>query len=142
MVNDTIVGRFTGPPYHPQDSESNRKIPDGPLFLINEVQEALDKQGVRVVTRDCKNDLQQLEFDLEDLISIVSEAIKTGTYKDSEWALIKNDGERRVWVACDAYVLRRNEWVKTVGREMPVEYYLKFSLSNYGEIVLTVSCHV
>lgn len=139
MVNVKIVGRFTGPPT-PCEVGEDRKIPDGPLYSTDEIQTALDNGQIRAVTQDCRNDLQTLGFDSDDLKELVTNAIATGRYKDSEWALLNN--ERGVWTACDAYTLRREEWVSSANKSMPIEYYLKFSLSDVGEMILTVSCHV
>lgn len=138
MVSVKMVGRFTGPP-NPCEVGEDRKIPNGPLFTKDEIEAALDNGQIKPVTQDCINDLQALGLDLEDLKVIVGEAINSGKYKDSEWALLNR--ERGVWTACDAYVLKRDEWVDKANKSMSIEYYLKFSLSNEGEMILTVSFH-
>lgn len=138
MVNVKIIGRFTGPP-NPCEAGASRKIPDGPLFKKDEVEAVLATGGIKTVTKDCLKDLLALELDLDDLKVIVGEAINSGNYKDSEWALLNRD--RGVWLACDAYLLKRKEWVDTASKFMWIDYYLKFSLSNRGEMILTVSFH-
>lgn len=136
MVNSIIVGLFRGPPYPPHGNES-RKIPNGPLYPDNEIKKLLENGKVNTVTKDCRDNLQQLGLDIDDLKVLIQEAFNTGRYKDSEWARISE----RAWTACDAYVLRREEWLPHANKYMTIEYYLKFSVSNNGEVILTVSCH-
>ena len=44
-------------------------------------------------------------------------------------------------VACDAYNLRRNEYVETADKTFRMKYFLKFALSKTSKLVLMVSCH-
>lgn len=145
MVKDTIIGPYRGPP-SPADVGSSRKIPDGPLYSALEIQKVLDKGTVKPATVDCVKNLQALGLDENDLKCLISEAIKKDNYKDSEWALLFSKTtdvfERRTWMACDAYVYKREEFIDASRKYMTVEYYLKFGLSNSADNVLTVSVHL
>jgi hypothetical protein len=118
----------------------DRKIIGGPLFAVEDIRIALGNGQIRAITPKCRNNLQDLGLDMEDLKELVNDALDIGRYKDSEWAIVNS--ERGVWIACDAYVLRKEERIKNAIENRVVEYYLKFSLSDTGEMILTVSCHL
>jgi len=137
MVNIMIVGRFSGPPAPPVGGGS-RKIAGGPLFHADEVLDCVRNGKVTAVTQDCRDDLQKLEFDMDDLRELIEHALLHGKYKDSEWAQLNSRG---TWAACDAYVVSREEYLPKIKKTKSVEYYLKFSMSDNGNVIFTVSCH-
>ena len=64
--------------------------------------------------------------------------LRPADYRDSEWCT----NGRNALAACDAYALRRVEWVAAAGKEMGVEYFVKFAVGKTGQLVLLVSCHL
>ncbi|MDP2370128.1 hypothetical protein [Rhodoferax sp.] len=87
-------------------------------------------------TRGSEQKARDLNVDTEDVAQWLLE-LAPHNYRDSEWC---TDG-RRAWAACDAYLLRRNEWITTAHKYMAIEYFLKFAIAKSGALVLMVSCH-
>ncbi len=137
MVNNTIVSRFTGP--LPVDGKC-RKIAGGPLYSVVDVLSILNKrvQSVKAWTHDCIEDIQKLSLDDSDLQELLKLAVNSGRFKGAEWCQQKTGGP---WAACDAYTVKRKEWIQAAHREMDIEYYIKFAVAKTGAILLLVSCH-
>jgi len=114
------------------------KIPGKcPLYGENEVLAVAT--GASPWTRKCRNDVFNLGFDNQDLLEIIKLAVKTGTFKGSEWCQSKPDGP---WAACDAYSVSRIETNEDTERKYNCSYFVKFCISDAGSILLTVSCHL
>jgi hypothetical protein len=140
MVTTRIVSRFSGPPL--PGEAAGRKISGGPLYEATEVLGLLDRAGgaaVQAWSRDCIRDVQKLELDGDDLAGLIGEAVHCGRFLGAEWCVQKPDGP---WAACDAYSLRRHEWIEAAGKEMLAEYYIKFAISKTGLLLLLASCHL
>ena len=138
MVSAKIVSRFTGVL---PEAGADRTIPGGPLYPQDEVLTLL-KNGdgvIRAWTRNCAADVQQLAFDSDDLVLLITEAVTRGRFSGSEWCQQKPSGP---WAACDAYALTRGEWVAAARKKLAVNYYCKFALGKTGTILLLVSCHL
>lgn len=138
MVSGMIVSRFTGTL---PEAGADRTLLGGPLYPQDEVLNLL-KGGdgvIRVWTRRCVADVQQLALDSDDLVSLVTEAVARGRFTGSEWCQQKPSGP---WAACDAYALTRLEWVQAARKDLAVDYYLKFAIGKTGTILLLVSCHL
>ena len=132
MVNFIVVSEYSGGPT-PGDRV---KIGGGPLYPLERVQALASKPGGLLLwTRKCVRDAANLTWDADDVASVIS-ALTPGDYKDSEWC---DNG--RAWAACDAYTIRRWEWVETARKELNIEYFLKFAIGKTGALVLMVSCH-
>lgn len=139
MVNSTIVSQFQGPPNPPKGGGS-RKIPGGPLYPVAQVVVLLESADIRLWTKKCIQDAQKLAFDTDDIKQLMQSAFTEGRYIDSEWT-VQSSRAGAPWAACDAYSYQRDEWIANAGRNMKVEYYLKFSIAKSGKVILTVSCH-
>jgi len=140
MVNNTIVSRFTGPPL--PHEVVGRKLSGGPLYPPSEVLELLDRQGneaVRAWSRDCIRDVQKLELKDDDLAKLIGHAVQDGRFLGSEWCVQKPEGP---WAACDAYSLRRQEWIEAVAKHMSAQYYIKFAIGKTGLLLFLASCHL
>lgn len=140
MVNNTIVSRFTGPPL--PHEVVGRKLSGGPLYPPSEVLELLGRQGngvVRAWSRDCIRDVQKLDFVADDLAELIAQALQDGRFLGSEWCVQKPEGP---WAACDAYSLRRQEWIEAAAKHMSSEYYIKFAISKTGLLLFLASCHL
>ena len=132
MVNFIVVSEYSGGPT-PGDRV---KIGGGPLYPLERVQALASKPGGLLLwTRKCVRDVANLTWDADDVASVIS-ALIPGDLKDSEWC---DNG--RAWAACDAYTIRRREWVETARKELTIEYFLKFAIGKTGPLVLMVSCH-
>ncbi len=120
----------------PKDS-GDRKIPDGPLYKLAEIQTVAAAPGaVQLWTAKCRRDAANLTLDAADVGTMLQEL--TGRdYRDSEWC----DNGKGAWAACDAYTLRRLEYLESASKSFRMEYFLKFALSKTGKLVLMVSCH-
>lgn len=134
------IGLYQG--QYPLDG-SNKKISKaGTKLHSTATVEELLKQGASVITlwtRKCQSDVAKLELDLNDILILLREALQKGKHKGSEWCEQNNDGPV---AACDAYVLKRMEWNKATQKHIECEYYIKFTISKTGKLLLLVSCHV
>lgn len=135
MVNFYVISEYisTSP-----SKGGGEKIPGGPLYDLGRIQAiAHDETGVKLFTRDCVADVGKFfGGDVEQVAGLIQLVRKTD-YIDSEWC----DNGRGAWAACDAYSVRRKEWVPTAQKEMLMEYFLKFAINKLGTLVLTFSCH-
>ncbi|MDP1606577.1 MAG: type II toxin-antitoxin system MqsR family toxin [Rhodocyclaceae bacterium] len=134
MVPFKNLSAFDGAP--PKDDE-NRKIAGGPLYSLSEVQ-ALTQQtdALKLWTRRCIQDVAKLGFDTDDVGGLIRE-LSEQDYRDSEWC----DNGKEAWAACDAYMLKRLEFIETAGKYLRIDYFLKFALGKTGKLLLIVSCH-
>ena len=82
-------------------------------------------------------DVQNLFGGEGDVAELLTE-LQPHQYIDSEWCT----NGFGAWAACDAYAVRRREWVSTVKKEMNMEYFVKFAIGKTGALVLVVSCHL
>ena len=138
MVSAMIVSRYVGT--LPETDRSDRKISDGPLYPTDEILMLLEiEQTVRLWTRKCAADVQNLALDGDDLTDLLREAVSGGRFTGSEWCRQTPNGP---WAACDAYSLIRSEWMAVASREMRMEYYFKLAIGKTGKILLLVSCHL
>ncbi len=133
MVPFKNLSAFDGIP--PEDGE-NRKIARGPLYSLADVQAlTLQAETLNLWTRRCIQDVAKLGFDTDDVGGLIRE-LSEQDYRDSEWC---DNGKS--WAACDAYTLKRLEFIENAGKYFRIEYFLKFALSKTGKLLLIVSCH-
>lgn len=140
MVSVKVVSRYNS--NFPGVGATARAIPGGPLYPKNEVLALLDRLGtcgVSLWTRKCTEDIQKLALDLDEVVEIVSEALRCGRYISSEWCEQQPTGP---WAACDAYELKRRERCPVAKKELEYIYYIKFAIGMAGKILLLVSCHL
>ena len=137
MVKIIVLSEYSTSP--PSELGTGRiKIDVGPLYDLSRVQSLALGGGLNTWTDRCDKTIYELfGGDLDAVASLVS-ALQPSNYRDSEWC----SNGRNAWVACDAYSIRRVEWVATARKEMPIEYFLKFAVSKTGQLVLLVSCHL
>ncbi len=138
MVNNIKnLSRYDGAP--PATWE-DRVIDGGPLYPIEEVLRALELGESALVpwTRKCSDDLMRLALEIDDAVELVREALGSGRYRNSEWCVQSPSGP---WAACDAYELRRREWIDAAHKHMVFECYVKFAIGRTGKVLLLVSCH-
>ncbi len=134
MVTFKNLSAYEGTP--PKYGE-RRKIPGGPLYKLAEIQAlAATPDAVYLWTGKCRRDVANLTLDAAAVGALLQE-LTARDYRDSEWC----DNGKGAWAACDAYNLRRNEYVETAGKTFRMEYFLKFAVSKTGKLVLMVSCH-
>lgn len=134
MVTSKNLSAYEGEP--PGDGES-RKITGGPLYGLTDIQAVAGVPGaVNFWTAKCRRDAANLMLDTADVGAMLQELTERD-YRDSEWC----DNGNAASAACDAYALRRIEYVETAGKSFRMEYFLKFALSKTGKLVLMVSCH-
>lgn len=134
MVTFVIVSEYSGPlPV----AGASRKIGTGPLYELTRIQALAATAGsLRFWTRGSEQEARDLDVDTEDVAQWLLE-LTPRSYRDSEWC---TDGGR-AWAACDAYLLRRHEWMPAARKYMFIEYFLKFAIAKSGALVLMVSCH-
>ena len=136
--NHTIISRWVG---ERPAAGADREIRGGPLYPAEDVRAVLSGAGLNKVstwTRKCLVDAQKLSFGTRDIGELVEFALRHGRYLGSEWCEQKSGGP---WAACDAYSLIRREKLPHTGRELDVEYYIKFAISRTGNVILVASCH-
>ncbi len=134
MVSFKIISEYSGGP----DPGDRVKIGMAPLYPLERVRAlASDPKQVRLWTRKIAKDVRNMVWSEVDVAELLAE-LQPHQYIDSEWCT----NGFGAWAACDAYVLRRREWVSTVNKEMNMEYFVKFAIGKTGALVLVVSCHV
>ncbi|KQB60792.1 hypothetical protein AE621_03740 [Acidovorax sp. SD340] len=122
----------------PEDGQGRVKIASGPLYELTRVQKLAAAGGLNTWTDRCDKAVYDLfAGDLEAVAGLLGH-LRPGDYRDSEWCT----NGRNALAACDAYALRRVEWVASVDKEMGVEYFVKFAVGKAGQLVLLVSCHL
>lgn len=139
MVNTTIVSSFTSA--LPLGDGKSRIIPNGPLYPAADVLQLLGNGGsgsIRAWTTKCIKDLQKWSLDDDDLLGLVTTAVRSGRFRGAEWCEQNPGGS---WAACDAYSVSRKEWIPAAHKEMDIEYYIKFAVGKTGNILLLISCH-
>jgi len=138
MVIKANLSLYTG---EPPDSEAGgrHQIVGGPIYPIKDVLASLLADEVSVVTRKARTDVANLGLDDESLKILLRNSLRSGRYRNSEWCGI---GERGCWAACDAYTFETAEWNDLLGKDMSVEYYVKFAIGRTGLVLLLVSCHL
>jgi hypothetical protein len=136
MVSRTVVSEYS-PDAGPNDGE--RQISGGPFYDLQRVVEIARSDGGLVLwTRTCIANVAALSLDAAGVAQMLEQLSALGRYCGSEWC----QNGREAWAACDAYQLRRPEWIEAAQKEMTVEYYLKFAIGQSGRVVLIASCHV
>ncbi len=140
MVNTNNVSQYNASP--PPDSEdSDLSINGGPLYPPSDVLRILaaGEDPIRLRTKNCKHDVQNMGMDHDGVATLISTALKQGKYINSPWCVSSSRGD---WAACDAYRVTREEWVANANKYINFEYYVKFAINRSGNLILTVSCHV
>lgn len=134
MVIFRIVSEYSGGP----DPGDRVKIGVVPLYPLNRVRAlAADPQHLRLWTKKVANDVLNLDWGEVDVAELLV-GLRPDEYIDSEWCT----NGCGVWAACDAYAVRRREWVKTANKNMDMVYFVKFAIGKTGALVLVVSCHL
>ncbi|SOY75818.1 hypothetical protein CBM2592_P320003 [Cupriavidus taiwanensis] len=148
MVNNRKnVSQYAGA--SPSDvGGGSRKIQgkaDGPLYdpaaLIALLEVGADGENYAPVipfTEKCARDVQKYELDARELATLVKDAVRSGTFKGSEWCEKQPGGP---WAACDVYVLIRQEWNEYAYKDITQEYYVKLANNRTGKLILLVSMH-
>ena len=134
MVRFLVVSEYSGGP----DPGDRVKIGVEPLYSLERVRAlANDPKQVRLWTKKAAKDVLSLIWSEVDVAELLTE-LQPHQYIDSEWCT----NGLGVWAACDAYAVRRREWVSAVKKEMNMEYFVKFAIGKTGALVLVVSCHL
>ena len=136
MVKIFVVSEYSLNP--PEDGQGRVKIANGPLYDLVWVQKLAAAGGLNTWTDRCDKTVYELfAGDLAAVADLLGH-LRPADYRDSEWCT----NGRNAWAACDAYALRRVEWLASAGKEMGVEYFVKFAVGKTGQLVLLVSCHL
>lgn len=99
----------------------------------------LAKQGaLQFWTRGAAKDAQKWKLDAEDCANLIGLALHSGRFLGSEWCQQQPQGP---WAMCDAYSVARQEWHEHAGKYLNVSYYLKFAISQTGQLLLMASNH-
>jgi hypothetical protein len=114
-------------------------ISNGPLYS-SDVVLAILKNGVvgtSLFTEDSRFDVASESWSLKDVVKLVEEALRHGSYKNSQWCRQGITDEDVVPCApCDAYEVRFAHETKGL-----TNYYVKFAVSKTGKLLLIFSCH-
>jgi hypothetical protein len=136
MVRIVLVSEYIS---NPPDEANRTKIAGGPLYELARVQSIVaSEDGLNLWTTKCIKDVGTLfDHDLDRVVELI-QALKPVNYVDSEWC---GNGKNAL-AACDAYRIQRREIIAATGKEMTIEYFLKFAIGKTGRLVLMVSCHL
>lgn len=136
MVKRIVISEYSLNP--PEDGEGRAKISNGPLYDLSRVQKLAAAGGLKTWTDRCDKTVYDLfAGDLGEVADLLGH-LRPVHYRDSEWCT----NGRNAWAACDAYALHRLEWVASLGKEMTIEYFVKFAVGKTGQLLLLVSCHL
>lgn len=138
MVNKSKnISSYSGTP-EPRIEGVRRKITEAssPIYPMARVVTLANQGNVIAWTDECIASVQKYGLDCMQLGEYIRDAVLNGRYKDSEWCERYPNSNI---VACDAYVLSRKEWIKTINREMTQEFYLKFGINSLDTRILLVS---
>lgn len=141
MVSLFVVSEYSQSP--PEELSEDRMKVTGPLYDLDLVKALVgeDGQGLKLWTRKCGQDVNKwFDEDFEVLADMFA-SLQAHHYLHSEWCTNGREvnGKQAV-AACDAYRCRRAETLAT-GKQVQMEYYLKFAISKTGSLLLLVSCH-
>ena len=136
MVKIFILYEYSQNPH--EDWRGRIKIANGPLYDLSRVQKLAAAGGLKTWTDRCDKTVYELFAGDLAAVSDLLGHLRPADYRDSEWCT----NGRNAWAACDAYALRRVEWLASAGKEMGVEYFVKFAVGKTGQLVLLVSCHL
>jgi hypothetical protein len=89
-----------------------------------------------ITTPDAETDLEKLDWDADDVRALLG-CLRHNHHHKSEWCLTGN----RLWLDCDAYVIRFNEYEGTEDQNFP-EYFVKFGFANNSVVCAIISCHL
>lgn len=150
MINYVATLWKQAPSAIPPPTSKNRKISKGPLINLIELQKLIrnkfidfDNDQLWPATPKCRKDITERYCWTYSQIAQMICALKPGSgvkgdYKKSEWCEV--DGGK--FYPCDVYHLPFDE---ERGERNPrgLVIYLKFSLSDEGDVILVlVSCHL
>ncbi len=137
MINNVNISRFEGnvPCCH---APHCRKISGGPIYNEHEVLLLAQEQKIQLWTRGSIADAQKWSLDMDEIAEMIIHTMQNGVYKCSEWCIQKTNGP---WAACDVYTFFWSSSDKSVLRQKPIGFYLKFAISKAGQSLLTVSIH-
>lgn len=136
MVKIVVVSEYSRSP--PGDGQGRVKIANGPLYDLAQAQKLVAAGRLNTWTDRCDKTVYELFAGDLALVADLLGHLRPADYRDSEWCT----NGHNAWAACDAYALRRVEWVATAGKDMSVEYFVKFAVGKTGQLVLLVSCHL
>lgn len=121
-----------------QPDKGSRKIGCKPLIDLAGLQEAirikaLDENDVELATRSSNQDLQKLQWEVDDLLQCLCSA-KESDFKGAEWC---EDGYGHHY-PCDAYAIPYDDKRRCRDPNSWTEYYLKFSIDEAGSMTLVM----
>ena len=144
-----VLSRYTtGAPTAPPTSATPRiYIATGgkPLYDLNEVLDiAENHEQIKLMTSKCVTNVQELWVEASDqhetqehfVYQLLTELRSNGKYLKSEWCF----NGKKAYVAADSYSLNRHEYIPHLKKTIQVDYYLKFSIGNNGNLVYMISC--
>lgn len=118
-----------------------RTLRGGPVLDLTVLQDMLTtgmltEDQVWVATDRCERDLENERWGYDDVLLLLS-SLKPGDFKNAEWCQVKGGA----LYPCDVYRLNF-DFERGVRNLRGLEVYLKFSVSEYGQLTLVlVSCH-
>lgn len=136
MVKIFVLSEYSLHP--PEDGQGRVKIANGPLYDLARVQKLAAAGQLNTWTDRCDKTVYELfAGDLAAVADLLGK-LRPANYRNSEWCT----NGRNHWAACDAYALHRVEWMASAGKEMTIEYFVKFAVGKTGQLLLLVSCHL
>lgn len=85
----------------PPKGNKPRKITNGPIYTKDEVRELSGPRKLEFGTKRSGEDAADLGFSAHDIADLITLALDTGSYHDSEWCI--QNSQKNLWAACDAH---------------------------------------
>lgn len=139
MVNNLRKVPWTPPPNPLPEAEGARRKP-GPIYDLAVVQGLAKGDQIFVDTDRCDTDLENLEWDVDDVAKLIA-ALEPDDYSDvSEWC----KGRKQIVIDADIYTIRYDHIDECRGTSRHPIYYIKFGFRNNDPrlIIFLFSCHL
>lgn len=127
----------------PAPTARKRKLGRKPLIDLASLQQAirtgaLGEDDVLLGTIKAERNLGELDWFPQDVLDCIA-CLDPADHRNAAWCQ-DSDGD---WHACDDYAIHYDETAKRRLRHSDINFYLKFSISENGDLsLILISCHL
>ncbi|MEZ0231413.1 MAG: hypothetical protein ACAH12_01120 [Methylophilaceae bacterium] len=142
MINSHKINVST---YQGTPPASKDRTLSGPIYTNDEILELAKSGKAEFWQKKSREDAQDYKLDVAKLCALITSAINSGLYHQSEWCMqskektAKKTSNKEIWIAADSYTVKVTE-IDGNGKAFEVEWFLKFGKGKGGSL-LSVSNH-